>query len=86
MMTTRTNTDPEAEIEEIVSELAYKRVKESYLFNVLSNEQVDQKARELAEKITGLIETWISTEVGVEAMRQAEMDEFVGDVRRSLRK
>lgn len=53
------NPDPEARIEQMVHELAYKRVKESYLFNALDNAAVDRKADELATQITSLVEEWI---------------------------
>jgi hypothetical protein len=66
------------EIEEMIRELAYQRVKHSYLFNVLSNAQVDQKADELAAGIAPVVEQWIMAEVDAEAQRQNEMDEFVG--------
>lgn len=65
MMTTpRTNPDPEAMIEQMAHELAYERVKHSYLFHALpDNAAVDAKANELAEQIDILVETWISREV-----------------------
>src|SRR6185503_8803544 len=56
------NPDPEARIEQMIHELAYERVKQSFLFN-LSSATVDRKANELAEQIDGLIETWILAEV-----------------------
>lgn len=77
-----TNPDIEAKIEATIDELAYERVKHSYLFNVLSNKQADQKAGELACKIAQLVESWILAEVNTEAQRQNELDEFVADARR----
>lgn len=71
------NPDAEAEIEELINNLAYERVKHSYLFNVLSNKQVDQKASELAAKIAPVVEEWITAEVDAEAERQNELDKFV---------
>lgn len=61
------NPDPEARIEQMIHELAYERVKHSYLFNALRNDQVDSKANELAEKIAGLVQTWIMDEVNTVA-------------------
>lgn len=63
MTITMTNTDPEARIEQMVQELAYDRVKQSYLFNALTRAAVDRKADELAVRISSLIETWIIDEV-----------------------
>lgn len=71
------NPDAEAEIEELIHQLAYERVKHSYLFNVLSNEQVDRKADELANQIAPVVEAWITREVETEADRQDELDRFV---------
>jgi len=56
------NPDPEAHIEQMIHELAYERVKQSFLFN-LSSATVDRKANELAEQVGGLVETWILAEV-----------------------
>ena len=70
------NPDAEAEIEKLISELAYERVKHSYLFNVLSNEQVDRKASELAAKIAPVVESWLIAEVDAEAGQQNELDEL----------
>ena len=76
------NTDPEAEIEQMINELAYKRVKESYLFNVLSNAEADAKANELSERIAAEFEAWLFREVNAEAEHQNELDAFVADARR----
>jgi hypothetical protein len=57
------NSDPEALIEQVIHEVAYERVKHSYLFNVLENDAVDRKADELAAKIGALVEQWITDEV-----------------------
>lgn len=64
------NPNPEAKIEQMIHELAYERVKQSYLFNVLGNEMVDRKADELAAQIARLVEQWILREVTLEAERQ----------------
>ena len=55
--------DPEALIEQMIHEVAYERVKHSYLFNALHNDAIDRKADELAAKIGALVEQWISAEV-----------------------
>lgn len=56
-------SNPEDLIEQVIHEVAYERVKHSYLFNVLENDAVDRKADELAAKIGALVEQWISDEV-----------------------
>jgi hypothetical protein len=58
------NPDPESWLETLIQEIAYQRVKESYLFNVLDNAAIDRKADELATQIASLVETWILDEVG----------------------
>lgn len=62
-------TDPEARIETMIYELAYERVKESYLWQVLPNGEVDAKAGELAREITELVEEWIRDEVNAATAR-----------------
>lgn len=57
------DTNPEARIETMVHELAYERVKESCLFQVLPNAGVDEKADELAAWIASLVDDWITNEV-----------------------
>jgi hypothetical protein len=57
------NPDSEAWLETLVQEIAYQRVKESYLFNQLGREVAERKADELAVRISLLIETWIVDEV-----------------------
>jgi hypothetical protein len=66
------NPDPEAQIEQMIHELAYERVKQSYLFNVLDNAAVDMKADELAGQIASLVETWILAEVSQAATTSNE--------------
>ena len=56
-------TNPEAIIEQMIHELAYERVKHSYLFNVLENVMADRKADQLATKIAVMVESWILEEV-----------------------
>lgn len=69
------NADPEARIETMIHELAYERVKHSYLFNsgtLKTNAEIDAKADELAGRIIGLVETWIASEVRAAAKRDSE--------------
>lgn len=65
------NTNPEARIETMVHELAYERVKESYLFNsgMLTNAEIDAKADELAVWIASLVDDWITNEVNAATAR-----------------
>lgn len=65
------NPDPEAWFETLIQEIAYERVKESYLFNVLDNTEVDLKADELAVQLSSLMETWIMNEVNKAAAERA---------------
>lgn len=57
------NPDPEAWFETLIQEIAYQRVKESYLFNTLDSAAVDRKADELAARMAQTMETWLSDEV-----------------------
>ena len=62
-------TTTETQLDDLTHELAYERVKHSYLFNVLDNAAVDAKADELAARLLATMDEWLAGEGGATAQR-----------------